>query len=316
MVTERIADIERAEDEIGAETLRRIGAAWPRRATVRTNMASITEEGGYDPAVADYPSRFLPFEEHPDFVAAEPEQRERVLTLAWLAYNERVVTAEEYVANPTFVKIVHGVFPGAEDPFVREVVQQAHIDETWHTYLHMIAMRRTRELRAVTAEPAHPHSVTYRELLAAQGEASGEWERDLLALVWTIVSEISVNAYLELLSRDQRIQPLHSLVTRLHSRDESAHGPVMMEVAKRLYARFDATQREMFRRVVPKALTAFVVQDYDLWPLVLRAAGFPRAVDIVEDCRTLPGNGLLVRDFTGVKRLIHELNLDLDLEDP
>lgn len=312
--TGHIADIESAEDEIGAETLRRISATWPRRATIRSDMTSITEEDEYDPSIPDYPARFLPFEEHPDFLDASPEQRAHVLTLAWLVYNERVVTAEEYVANPTFAKIVHGVFPGAEKFSVKQVVQQAHIDETWHTYMHMIAMQRTRELRAVTSEPDYPHTVTFRELLKAQADASSEWERDLLALVWTTVSEISVNAYLELLSRDKEIQPLHSLVTRLHARDESAHGPVMIEVAKQVFAHFDARQREMFRRAVPKALGAFVVQDYRVWPLILRDAGFGKAVDIVEDSKSVKGNNLLVRDFSGVKRLIREMDLDVDID--
>ncbi|MFD0887212.1 diiron oxygenase [Streptosporangium algeriense] len=302
------------EEEIGAQTLRRLSAAWPRRATIRTDLDRVTEAGDYAEEVPDYPLRFLPFAEHPDFQAVTDEQRRRVLTLAWLVYNERVVTAEEYVANPTFAMIAHGVFPGADRFEVVEAVQQAHIDETWHTYLHMIAMRRTRELRNVTSEPHYPHAVTYRMLLAEQAKCDERWQRDMLSFVWTVVSEISVNAYLELLSRDETIQPLHSLVTRLHSRDESAHGPVMLEVAKAVYAHLDRRQREFFTRAVPTALRAFVTQDFEVWPGILRHAGVAGATDIVNDSKSYRGSDLLVRDFSGVKHLIREMELDVQLD--
>jgi hypothetical protein len=306
-------DIE-SEDGVDVETLRRLSAAWPKRATIRTDMTAVTEPGEYDPEVPDYPVRFLPFADHPRFVEATPEQRELVLTLAWLIYNERVVTAEEYVANPTFAKIAHGVFPGADRFEIKQTVQQAHVDETWHTYMHMLAMQRTRQLRAVEAEPDYPHAVTYRVLLEEHGRCDEAWERDLLSFVWTAVSEISVNAYLELLSRDTEIQPMHSLVTRLHSRDESAHGPVMVEVSKAVYTNLDRRGRDAFARAIPRALQAFVTQDFAVWPGVLRRAGFADADTIVEECRTVPSSGLLVRDFSGVERLIRELDLDITLE--
>lgn len=233
--------------------------------------------------------------------------------MAWLVYNERVITAEEKVANPTFARIVHGDFPGASDPFAAEAVQQAHVDETWHTYMHMLALRRTREVRSLNAEPDYPTTVTYRSLLEAQAGCDEQWQRELLALVWTAVSEISVNAYLELLSRDETIQPMHSLVTRLHARDESAHGPVMVEICKKVYAEMDAAQRALFARTIPTALHAFVAQDFAVWPLVLRAAGFDTAEDIVEDCRRVPGSSLLVRDFSGVEKLVRAMDLHVEM---
>ncbi|MFL5909463.1 MAG: hypothetical protein ACJ768_02675, partial [Gaiellaceae bacterium] len=98
------------ESEVGPTTLRRLVAAWPRRATIRTDLARVTDPEAYDPELADYPESLLPFAEHPAFLGASPEQREQVNTLAWLGYNTRVIAAEEHVANPTFEKLAHGVF--------------------------------------------------------------------------------------------------------------------------------------------------------------------------------------------------------------
>ncbi|MFF7635715.1 diiron oxygenase [Kitasatospora sp. NPDC008050] len=296
--------------EIDESVLRRIADSWPRRATVRTDLDRISAPEEYDRALPDYPEHLLPFAEHPRWLAAEPGQRQQVLTMAWLVYNERVIAAEEHVANPTFAKIMHGHFPGADGVHLKRAVQQTHVDEVWHTYMHMIAMQRTREVRQVTGEPRYPHTVTFRRLQEAQARAGEAWQRDLLKLVWTTVSEISVNAYLELLSRDETVQPLHALVPRLHARDEAAHSSVMVEVAKALYVHLNAEQRRAFVDTLPKALHAFVEQDFAVWPGILTAAGIEHAEEIVADCRRASGSNLLVRDFSGIRRIVREMELD------
>ncbi|MEV6986117.1 diiron oxygenase [Sphaerisporangium sp. NPDC051017] len=304
------------DTEIGADMLRRLSAAWPRRATIRSHMDVLAAPREHDPHVPDYPVKFLPFAEHPDFVDAPFEKRQAVLTHAWLMYNARVITAEEQIANPTFAKIVHGVFPGSDRIEVKQAVQQAHVDETWHTYMHMMAMHHTREVRELGCEPVYPHAVTYRDLVAEQEKVSDGWHRDLLALVWTTVTEVSVNAYLELLSRDETIQPMHALVPRLHARDEAAHGSVMVEVARELYAHMSPVQQRSFGQALPKAVRAFAAQDYEAWPRILQHVGIKQATDIVEDCKRDSGNSLLVRDFSGVERLAREMDIDVALVSP
>lgn len=303
-------DTEGEFGHIDETVLRRIADSWPRRATIRTDLDRISEPEEYDESLPDYPVRLLPFAEHPLFLAADPVQRQKVITMAWLVYNERVIAAEEYVANPTFAMIMHGAFPGADGLHLKRAVQQTHVDEVWHTYMHMVAMQRTREIREVTSEPHYPHTVTYRKLLEAEAQVSESWERDLLKLVWTTVSEISVNAYLELLSRDETVQPLHALVPRLHARDESAHSSVMVEVAKALYVHMNKEQRGLFADTLPKALHAFVAQDFEVWPGILRHAGIEHADEIVADCRAQAGTGLLVRDFSGIRRIVREMELE------
>ncbi|MFI6325557.1 diiron oxygenase [Nonomuraea sp. NPDC050556] len=296
---------------IGPNTLKRLAAAWPGRATIRTDMTEVLDPGPYDPELMDYPTGLLPFAEHPDYLAATPEQQLQVNTLAWLAYNERVIAAEEYVANPTFEKLAHGVFPGCDRFEAKETIQQSHVDEVWHTYMHMLAMRRTREARRTTAEPdKYGHPVTNRRLYALAAEAGEQWERDLLYLLWTAVGEISINKFLDLVAGDDTIQPMHALVARLHARDEAAHGPVMFEVMKDVFVHLDAKQRDLLARTIPDAILAFGAEDYDLWLEILRFAGFARAKEIVEDSRSLPGNDLIVTDFGPIRRLARELEIE------
>ncbi|UNO39182.1 diiron oxygenase [Streptomyces sp. MST-110588] len=299
-----------AEPSVGPGVLKRLAASWPRRATIRTDMNRVSSPEAYDPELLDYPVHLLPFAEHPAFLAASEEKRRQVNTLAWIAYNERVIAAEEYVANPTFEKLAHGVFPGVDRYEVKEAVQQSHVDEVWHTYMHMIAMQRTREARAIGSEPDYVQPVTNRALYELAGQASEQWEKDLLYLLWTAVGEISINAFLDLLGDDRTIQPLHTLIARLHARDEAAHGPILAELMKEIYPRLNKRQQEFFIQHLPTAVTTFGAEDYELWPQILRFAGIPRVTEIIEDTRRQPGGDLMLTDFRTVHRLVQELEIE------
>ncbi|QIJ66064.1 diiron oxygenase [Streptomyces sp. JB150] len=305
-----MATIEEETGPVGPSTLRRLAAAWPRRATVRTDMDKVTGAEAYDPALLDYPLALMPFGEHPDFQGAPEDKRRLVNTLGWIAYNERVVAAEEFVVNPTFEKLGHAVYPGVDRFEVKEIVRQSHIDEVWHTYMHMLGMQRTREARGITAEPDCGHPVTNRLLYEARDAAGERWEADLLYLLWTTVGEVSVNAFLDLMARDTTVQPMHATIARLHARDESAHGPVMVEVMKDVFVHLDSRQRDFFVRSLPAGITAFCAEDFDWWLQVLEFAGVRKARDIVEDSRGGPHADLLVTDFSGILRMLRELGVE------
>jgi 4-aminobenzoate N-oxygenase len=310
--------IEDTEPSIGPNTLRRLVAAWPSRATIRTDMNGVMAPPAYDHNLVDYPVCLLPFADHPDFLAASDEQRLVVNTMAWLAYNARVIATEEYIANPVFEKLAHGVYPGLDRFEAKEAVQQSHIDEVWHTYMHMLAMQRTRKARGITGMQTYPTPVANRRLMALINEASEQWQRDLLYLLWATVAEISISKLLELLAGDTTIEPMHALVARLHARDEAAHGPVMFEVMKDVFVHMNAEQRSFLARTVPDAIIAIGAEDYATWLEILRFAQISPAERIVEDCRRTPGSDLLVSDFSPVYRLVRALEIqhlvDYDFE--
>jgi 4-aminobenzoate N-oxygenase len=303
-----------AEPHVGPSTLKRLVAAWPRRATVRTDMAAFMQTGPEASGVTDYPVSLIPFAQHPGFLDAPDESRQLVNTLAWQAYNARVIAAEEYVANPTFEMLKHGVFPGVDRYEAKEAVQQSHIDEVWHTYMHMTAMQRTKEARNLTVEPDYSHPVTNERLFELCAERSEKWERDILFLVWTVVGELHINNFLELLARDKTIQPMHSLVARLHARDEAAHGPMVAEVMKDIFVHLNKEQRDLFIRTLPDAITALGAQDYGIWSDVLEFAGVPGAIEILADTRRQPGTEMMLTDFSTVERLIRELEIENRVE--
>ncbi|MFI9724508.1 4-aminobenzoate N-oxygenase [Streptomyces sp. NPDC052396] len=302
------------ETGIGGATLRRLVDAWPRRAAVTSRAEMVQDRAEFDPAVPDYPLEIVPFAEHPRFLAAAPEQRQRVLTGLWIGYNERVIATEQLIAEPAFDLVMRGVFPGSDDLLVRQSVQQAVVDEGFHTYMHMLAIDRARELRQVHSRPAQPELVTYRRLRRTLAEMPERWERDVAVLVWGAVAETCINALLALLARDTTIQPMHSLITTLHLRDETAHGSVVVEVVRQLYARMNDAQRRTVIRCLPPALEAFAEQDLSTLHLELVTAGVEGADEIVDDLRATSSGRRLVRDFSGAQRMLQQLGLTHEVD--
>jgi 4-aminobenzoate N-oxygenase len=307
--------------QINHAMIERIAGFWPKRSTVRsTEFYDECSAAVWDRTAPDFPVGLTPFGRHPAFLNADPRLQAEILTLAWLVYNERVITAETHVANPALELVQRGVFPGVDTPAFQDAVQQTLIDEHWHTHMHQIAMRRTIARRGVEcASLAFPKSVTYRALLRAQAEASETWERDLLTLVWTVVSEISINALLSLLARDQTIQPLHRMVTAMHAKDETTHGAIMVEVTKALWPRMNARQRDGFTRVLPLALESFAAQDFSAWEVIVDRVGLPGGRKMLADA-ACDSNSLLVRDYSGLERLATTLGvrdrIDFDFPPP
>jgi hypothetical protein len=285
-----------------------LARSWPRRASVRRDRYSWEHAAAYDPARPDYPVRLLPFGAHPAFAAATPEQQAEVLALAWRVYNERVVTAEERVATPAMSMLMTGTFPGCEATPMRLAVQQSIIDEHFHTYFHMLAIDAAAQ-RATKPRPELPSSVTYRRYLATVDGMAEQWERDLVTLVWTIVSEVSINAYLELLSKDETIQPEHREIVALHAHDEYCHGSLMVEVAQSVYHAMGDRQRALFCRLLPVALNAFLAHDDAAWRVILAAAGIADGDRVLRESADAGADGLLTRDFSGLRDIVDALDI-------
>lgn len=295
----------------------RISSTWQRRATVKRNDLDL--EAMFDDEMPDYPVGLVPFRDHPKFADAPDEVKRRVLSCAWLAYNKNTVSAEEMVANPAFALILHDRFPGTDDDALKQGIAQAIVDENYHTLMHLNASAITRRKRNITGLEAQlPPSLTYRKMRECQEETADEFEKDLLVLTFAVISEISINAYLSLLSSDKTIQPINRITAELHNRDEFSHALLTAEVAKAIYAHLTPPMRSSFERALPRGLRAFVAGSFDTWRVVLNFVGFkPAEVDeIIHDCEKQSGNKALVRDYSGLKNLAEELGITgrLDFE--
>lgn len=291
-----------------------IAKTWPRRASVRTHNYEPAEEEIYDQTVPDYPTEMLPFREHPAFLKAGPQQVERVLTLAWLTYNQRTITAEERIANPAFQMIKDGVFPGVDHRAMQKAIIQSTLDENFHTLMHLTAMDRTCELRSINEMPRFPHAVTYEGMRKTIQIQDDEWARKLTVLVYAIVAEISINAYLDLIAKNDSIQPMHSKIATMHNQDEYMHSSLLVEIAQCVFSKLNAKQRRTFVQLLPNALRDFSAHDFSAWKHILQLSGIDQCDQIIRDAEEEARGTGLVRDYSGLKRLVDRLEIADELE--
>jgi len=296
--------------EIDHKLISQLMRNWPKRSTVRgCYFDELKKQKDYNPAISDYPTEMVPFWNHPTFEKVDCEIKEKILTWAWINYNQRTIHAEEKVANPAFHLLMQGIFPGCDTFEMRSVVQQSLIDEHFHSLMHYNAIEATKRVRDLTDTIHFPDSITYRELVKAQSEVSEKWKKQSMVLVWAIVSEISINAFLSLLSGSKTIQPIHSLIAKLHDIDEYSHSSVLIEITKSIYVRMNREQQDFFIKYLPSALKAFIAQDYSVWTNILEHYNVKGIKEIIGDSKNIKSNDSLIRDFSGLRKISNDLNI-------
>jgi hypothetical protein len=281
--------------------------AWPRRATV-CDMERFRPAGEFDPARPDYPVALVPFFSHEGIERLDEPIKQAILTWGWIGYNRRTVAAEDQVVNPALNYLASDILPG-DDWVFTESIRQTLIDEHYHTLMHLNAIQRTRRERQIEIELDLPMSVTYRELAKLKQQLVEPWEKQLAAVAFATVAEISVNAFLDVLADDETIQPQNRSVAQLHNRDEYAHSKTLGEISKVIFHRLTARQKSFFVATLPVALRAFVAQDFSMWEAILQQLKVPDAKSIVRDAIDAAGPSALTRDYSGLYRLADELGI-------
>jgi alpha-N-dichloroacetyl-p-aminophenylserinol N-oxygenase len=130
-------------------------------------------------------------------------------------------------------------------------------------------------------------------------------------LAFATVSEISINAYLDLLADDPEIQVVNSTTARLHNRDEYCHASISDEMAKLVYDVLDPGMRRFFRTMLVAGLNAFVATDYATWTAILHTENVPGADRMIAEVQADRAGSRLVRDYSG----LHSLMSDMDVLD-
>jgi hypothetical protein len=292
---------------INKTLIEQLSNAWPRRATV-CNMTTLVVEGEFDPDRPDYPVALVPFYSHDAIQRLDDPLKQAILTWGWIGYNRRTVAAEDLVVNPALNYLASEILQG-DDWVFTESIRQTLIDEHYHTLMHLNAIQQTRAQRRIDIDMNLPMSVTWRELEALKATLVEPWQRQLAAVVFAAVAEISVNAFLDLLADDETIQPRNSSLARLHNRDEYAHSKTLAEISKVVFDRLNPRQQAFFIETLPVALRAFLAQDFSMWEAILHQLGVPDGGKIIRECRQPGRESALSRDYSGLYRLADELGI-------
>jgi hypothetical protein len=288
-------------DTAESAIISRLAGNWRRRATVKRDEPDL--DALFDADRPDYPERIIPFRDHPTWQALPDDSRSRLLSWAWIAYNRRV-------ANPAFALVMEGEFPGLGGQDMEIALAQAMVDEQYHSLMHISASALTRRKRGYEfADSVLPESHTARTHQRLRAQWAERWQRSLTTLAFATVSEISINAYLDLLADDPDIQVVNSTTAKLHNRDEYCHASISDEMAKLAYDVLDADKRRFFLDRLVAGLEAFVATDYSTWSAILQFEEVPGADRMVADVRADKSSSRLVRDYTGLHSLMSEMDV-------
>ncbi|WP_257542031.1 diiron oxygenase [Sphingobium sp. CFD-1] len=284
--------------------LHRIAEGWMKRAKVRREPVELD----FDPTQADFLEKLLPFCEHPRFQSLSPNDRQKILSCGWLIYNEKTVAIETAIVTPSCNDALAGQIPGLGGDTFRHIICETLVDEAYHLLLVENANRLTRFHRDL----GHIRVPTFNLVRFMEMEQAGysePWQRILIQLATSVVSEIFVSDYLHQLSDCQDIQPMNRATVAAHRHDELAHSKIFTLLAEAFYPALSPVEKAFFAEILPKPIAWFADMELDVWESVLQQLQIPGAASIIADCRPLNANAALRVDYSGVTELARNLGV-------
>lgn len=285
--------------------LEKMNNAWQKRSQVKKK--EIDTHLLLDVNKPDFLSDLLPFKNHPAFLRTSEEMKNKILSCGWLIYNWKTIAIELKVVNPVCEDIIYHLLPGVNDAIIQEVATDTLVDESYHVQLVNKACSITREQRKLNHLKC-PEFNLIRNMKLEQALYSEDWQKLLIKLATSVVSEVFVSDYLKLLSTDTTIQPFNRTVVETHHRDENAHGCIFKNLIKCIYFELTTEQKEFLIKVLPKPVYWFADHELEIWHSILTQIGFEDADIIYHDCKQINHHNLLNIDYSEIVELVQELN--------
>ncbi|MHD0302264.1 diiron oxygenase [Rhodococcus erythropolis] len=297
-----------ASDPVESAIVSRLASNWARRATVKKAEPELDDL--FDSSLSDYPEALLPFAEHPTYLALSPEQKQRLQAWAWIAFNKNVMDIEKYVVNPGFDVLAEDRLGVGLGDWAAVAVNQAMVDEQYHTLMHFNASSATRRGRGwALPSKALPDVLTVRTRAQALDAAGDHRKIALTELAFMTVAEVSITAYLDLISDDPGVQSINRATIRLHARDEYCHASIAGELAESVCSTLDDEELRIFAVSACTAMRSFASNDYGAWRSILAMEGIGSGDKMIDNLEHSTGSELLVQDFSGLRTLFDRLGV-------
>lgn len=284
--------------------LQRISESWNTRAKVRREPVDLE----FDPERDDFLEELLPFHRHPLYQALNEQDRQRILSCGWLVYNEKTVAIETAIVTPSCNDALERRIPGLHSELTRKLVCETLVDEAYHLLLVENANRITRYNRNLGTIRIPTFNLV-RFMEEEKAACAEEWQRILVQLATSVVSEIFVSDYLHQLSDCQTIQVMNSATVAAHRHDELAHSKIFVGLAEQFYPALDPRHQAFFSEVMPKPIQWFADMELDIWDAVLRQLDIVEGKTIIADCQPLNANATQRVDYSGVINLARNIGV-------
>jgi hypothetical protein len=247
---------------------------WYERAGVRQAERRVLSEGAGD-VNAFFSPDLVPLARHP-LVRALPDQVFDELLIQHLyRYLDFTAKLETLVVNRTILGIAHGTV-GVELPEeMRFDAFKMYCDEAYHALFSVDLARQVTARTGVRPRlPAEPFFL--RRLRQIQEELPPA-DRPLAELLFVVVSETLISAYLADVPEAQDVEPAVREMIRDHAIDEGRHHAFFAVFLRFLWARLDPDERRRAAVLAPRLIDAFLRPDLDAIRLELAGYGLSRS---------------------------------------
>lgn len=301
-----------ATNDAGFErkVMEKLAKTWDQRVAVRQDRLDLDQY--YDVNIPDFPIAMIPFWEDPEFTQLIAElgddAKRRFLAATWIAYNEKVMYTEDEIVQPLCRLLLKGQLPGVGDPQVKQVIAQMQVDEQFHI-LMCLEICNSARIRHNLGDYVLPEPVLGVRLKESLASTNDPFEQVLIRMAYATVSETTIHAYLKQLSSDMTIQPMNRIHTDMHRRDESAHGPAFLEIARSVYKSLDNGAKAYFRQCMAKALNDSVEIDIEFWSSTLAYLQVRDWTPITGRLKERAKTKRISRDYTALVTLLDELGI-------
>ena len=263
----------------------------------------------YDEKRDDFLPDLIPLQGHPDYDEYFEEFRSKVLAGGWMVYNEKTIDIEARIVSPVCTDLIYKTIPCQDHELVRYAASETLVDESYHILMVVNAMMVCKRKRGFEKMQLTGFSLT-EKMDAEIAKAEHEWQRLIIRLGTSIVSEVFISDYLGLLSDAKSIQPINRITTHAHKQDELAHSGLFKTFSKQIFAKFTDKQKRYFTEFLPKPISWFASREMDVWNQVLTQIKFPNADKIIAESREEHGDVDLSRiDYSELVELASEIGL-------
>ena len=263
----------------------------------------------YDEKRDDFLPDLIPLQGHPDYDEYFGDFRSKVLAGGWIIYNEKTIDIEARIVSPVCTDLIYKDIPCQDHELIRFAASETLVDESYHILMVVNAMMICKSKRGFNDMNLTGFSLT-EKMNHEIAMAEHDWQKRIIRLGTSIVSEVFISDYLSLLSDDKTIQPINRLTTHAHKQDELAHSGLFKTFSKQIFAGFSEKQKRYFTEFLPKPINWFASREMNVWNQMLKQAGFPHADKIIAESREEHGDVDLSRiDYSELIGLADEIGL-------
>lgn len=265
------------------QSLDRIDKTWHQRATVRRYHPA--DPNDFQLEKKDFLPEWLPFGAHPDYLALDPVTQQKILSIAWLCYNQATIDIEYRLVIPFCLHTVETQSAFRNSEQWRHLLFETITDESYHVQLTETASQITRQHRQLL-NVTLPDSFILTTMQRYQAQFHEPWQKQLIALATCIVTEIVIGEHLGVVAKakDPALQPLVKSTTLAHMQDESVHAKIFQQILNQHYTEFNQKQMHFFNQQLPRIIAWFMQGKLHSWKSILPKLGIKKANEILGDC--------------------------------